>query len=134
MALRLLIMYYAFTNNVLDAPFTTLYSIDTPPTPNSPTLLTQSGTETGGILALVTALTGLGNSAVSCLGFDISNDVFVSADNQATSTGLAVAILNVAGVTQLYEIDLVTGSTVAIGAIPSVNNIVDLAVGYREIN
>jgi hypothetical protein len=53
-------------------------------------------------------------------------------------SGVAIALLKVkvAGapdVTKLNEIDLVSSVATLIGT-PAANNIVDLAVGYREVN
>jgi len=103
----------AYTNNSPNVSATTQYTLDAA----SNTLFIQntpsSGTQTAGV---VVTLGGSPLDFTAINGFDIPAGVNAATSN-APATGLAYAALTVAGVTQLYSIELSTGVATAINTI-----------------
>lgn len=104
----------AYTNNRANQTVTTLYTLDA--TTNS--LYIQSpannGTQTSGH---VVTLGGNPLDFTAATGFDIDDSVDVPASNTPVASGSAFAVLNVAGSTRLYKINLVNGQAALVGSI-----------------
>ncbi len=120
----------AFASNVLGTTITTQYNLDQA----SLSLFIQSFPDDGVLSLIAPITTSPGNTLnfSQALGFDISNDVFVSSANQGVQSGKAVSVLVVGGVAQIFEIDLVTGHAELLGT-PAAGGIVDMAIGYKEV-
>ena len=103
----------AYTNNAPNSTATTQYTLDASTNrlfiQNTP----SSGTQTA---AVVVTLGGSPLDFTAVNGFDIPAGVNAATSN-AGATGLAYAALTVAGVTQLYSIELSTGVATAINTI-----------------
>lgn len=120
----------AYTNSFATAPtegVTTLYAIDA----STDSLFIQNppnnGTE---VLQGVITLGGTTLNFSDVNGFDIQSNVLVSSNNSAAS-GRALALLNVAGVNNLYSINLADRVATLLGA---VNAARALAVGNAGTN
>lgn len=102
----------AYTNNQPNVTFTTQYTLDA----TSDSLYLQAppnnGTQT--LIAAVT-LGGAPLNFTTINGFDIPTGVNAPGANMPVATGSGYALLNVAGTTGLYSIDLVTGAATLIG-------------------
>ncbi|HEX6591807.1 MAG TPA: DUF4394 domain-containing protein, partial [Moraxellaceae bacterium] len=121
----------AYTNSVAGTTVTTLYALDN--VSNSLFIQTppNAGTLTSG-LALTLGGSMLDFSAP--LGFDIQSQVRASSNNAAVSSGSAYAALTVSGVTSLYRINLVDGTTTNLGSIGSgTTAIAGLALGQTHV-
>lgn len=120
----------AYTNSVAGTAITTLYTLDA----GSGALHLQAPPNAGTQTAPVPVLQGgtpLG--FVAPYGFDIEAKVRAGASNAAVGSGQAHAALTVAGVTSLYQIDLVSGVAVMLGPIGSgTTTVAGIALGITH--
>ena len=121
----------AYTNSFGGATVTTQYTLDA----NSDRLFIQNppnnGTQT---IPLAVTLNGSPLNFDAVNGFDIPSTVRTTASNAPTS-GLGFAALTVAGATNLYTIDLLTGAATNLGAIGSATTgLIGLTAAETPIN